>query len=72
MRGTRETEVMMGIDVGDGGCNRLQQEMARLVEDVVSVLPDMAFSYESLGEAGAELMSEVAGGEIVWEDVGGG
>ena len=72
MRGTRETEVMMGIDVGDGGCNRLQQEIARLVKDVVSVLPNMALSYESLGEAGAELMSEVAGGEIVWKDVGGG
>ena len=72
MRGTRETEVMMGIDVGDGGCNRLQQEIARLVKDVVSVLPNMALSYECLGEAGAELMSEVAGGEVVWKDVGGG
>ena len=69
--GPWKTEVAVGIDVGDGGCDGLGEEVAMTVRYVEAVSPHMFLSNQSRGEACAAGEGNVVGDAVVVEDVVG-
>ena len=65
-----QIEVLMHIDSRSSSRDRLDEEVAPIVEDVVAITsPYVVFSYEDAGESAPEMTRNVVGAEIVRENV---
>ena len=72
--------MVLWIDVGGGGGDRLMNQMLIAILDVEAIavfwspvivlMPDVAFPHESLRKVDPVSMCDIASRQIVWEDVG--